>query len=143
MDDCCLGGCMDFLWFLLLSCVSGLLAGMGMGGGTLLIPMLTIIMGVSQEIAQATNLLVFVPCGIICTIIYAKDHLIDFKKGGIIVGAASVVSVIAAIIAVKIKSKILKLSFGIFIALLGLVQLVVFIINKIRNRKNKTSKKYN
>ena len=134
---------MDFLWYLLLAIVSGLLAGMGMGGGTLLIPMLTIIMGVSQDIAQATNLLVFVPCGIICTIIYTKDHLIDFKKGGIIVGSASIVSVVAAIIAVKIESKILKLSFGGFIALLGLVQLVIFIVNQIKKHKKKLSKNYN
>ena len=134
---------MDFLWYLLLAIVSGLLAGMGMGGGTLLIPMLTIIMGVSQDIAQATNLLVFVPCGIICTIIYTKDHLIDFKKGGIIVCSASIVSVVAAIIAVKIESKILKLSFGGFIALLGLVQLLIFIINQIKKHKKKLSKNYN
>lgn len=134
---------MDFVWFLLLAVVSGLLAGMGMGGGTLLIPMLTIIMGVSQEIAQATNLLVFVPCGIICTIIYAKDKLIDFKKGGIVVAAASLVSVIAALIAVKIESKILKIIFGAFIAGLGLVQLIVYIVKKIKEKKDKSIKNYN
>lgn len=134
---------MEFVWFLLLAIVSGLLAGMGMGGGTLLIPMLTIIMGVSQEIAQATNLLVFVPCGIICTIIYAKSGLIDFKKGAIIVGASSIVSVIAALIAVKIESKILKIIFGIFIASLGFIQLVVFIIKKIKYKKEKHNKNYN
>ena len=131
---------MDFLWFLLLSIVSGVLAGMGMGGGTLLIPILTIIMGVEQNIAQATNLLVFVPCAIICIIIYAKDKLVDFKTGGIIVGAASILSVIAALVAVKIESKILKMIFGGFIAGLGLVQLIVYIVQKIKEKK---STKYN
>lgn len=128
---------MDFLWFLLLSIISGVLAGMGMGGGTLLIPILTIIMGIEQNIAQATNLLVFVPCAIICIIIYAKDKLINFKTGGIIVGAASIVSVIAALVAVKIESKILKMIFGAFIAGLGLVQLIVYIVQKIKNSKSK------
>jgi len=131
---------MDFLWFLLLSIVSGVLAGMGMGGGTLLIPILTIIMGVEQNIAQATNLLVFVPCAIICIIIYAKDKLVNFKTGGIIVGAASILSVIAALVAVKIESKILKMIFGGFIAGLGLVQLIVYIVQKIKEKK---STKYN
>lgn len=128
---------MDFLWFLLLSILSGVLAGMGMGGGTLLIPILTIIMGVEQNIAQATNLLVFVPCAIICIIIYAKDKLINFKTGGIIVGASSVVSVIAALVAVKIESKILKMIFGGFIAGLGLVQLIVYIVQKVKEKKSK------
>lgn len=41
--------------------VSGLLGGMGMGGGTLLIPVLTIFFSVPQKIAQSTNLLAFLP----------------------------------------------------------------------------------
>ena len=134
---------MDFLIPLLLSIVSGILAGMGMGGGTLLIPMLTLILDVEQEIAQAINLLVFVPSGVVCTIIYAKDKLIDFKKGGWIIAGASVVTVIASIIAVKIGGKILKQIFGVFIAGLGLVQLVVFIVKKINLKKQEKSKNSN
>lgn len=126
---------MDFVWFLLLAIISGVLAGMGMGGGTLLIPMLTLIMGVEQEIAQGVNLLVFVPCGIVVCIIYAKNKLIDFKRGGIIIGAASVVSVIAALIAVKIASDVLKIIFGSFIAGLGLIQLIIYTIKKIKEKK--------
>ena len=102
---------MDFVWFLLIALVSGILAGMGMGGGTLLIPALTIIMGVEQEIAQSTNLLVFVPCGIVCVIIYAKNKLVDFKVGGIVVAGSAIVAVVAALVAVKIESSILKIIF--------------------------------
>ena len=119
----------------MIALISGILAGMGMGGGTLLIPALTIIMGVEQEIAQSTNLLVFVPGAIVCIIIYAKSSLIDFKNSWIIVVASIVVSVIAALIAVRIESKILKIIFGSFIALLGLVQLVVYIIKKCKEKK--------
>lgn len=135
---------MDFVWFLLLAIVSGVIAGMGMGGGTLLIPMLTIIMGVSQEVAQATNLLVFVPSGIICTIIYAKDKLVDFKTGGIITAGASILAIIAALVAVKLESKILKIIFACFIIALGLIQLIVFIVKKIKAKKAaKDYKNYN
>ena len=65
---------MEFVWFLLIAVISGLLAGMGMGGGTLLIPAITILMGIEQEIAQSTNLLVFVPCAIVCIIIYDMQY---------------------------------------------------------------------
>ena len=126
---------MEFVWFLLIALVSGILAGMGMGGGTLLIPALTILMGVEQEIAQSTNLLVFVPCGIVCMIIYAKSKLIDFKKGWIIALSSVVVAVVAALVAVKIESRVLKIIFGSFIALLGLVQLVVYMVKKIKEKK--------
>ncbi|MDE7061034.1 MAG: TSUP family transporter, partial [Lachnospiraceae bacterium] len=38
-----------------------MLGGMGMGGGRVLIPALTILFGVEQHIAQATNLIAFLP----------------------------------------------------------------------------------
>jgi len=133
---------MDFVWFLLIALVSGVLAGMGMGGGTLLIPALTILMGVEQEIAQSTNLLVFVPCGIICIIIYAKNKLIDFKTGWIVVAASAVVAVVAALVAVKIESRILKIIFGVFIAGLGLTQLIVYIVKKCKEKKQKNSNNF-
>ena len=38
-----------------------MLGGMGMGGGTVLIPALTVILGVEQHVAQATNLIAFLP----------------------------------------------------------------------------------
>lgn len=129
---------MEFVWFLLIAVVSGVLAGMGMGGGTLLIPALTIIMDVEQEIAQSVNLLAFVPCAVICIIIYSKNKLIDFKVGISAVVPSLIVAVIAVLVAVKIESKILKMIFGAFIALLGAVQLVVYIINKIKNKLKKT-----
>lgn len=126
---------MDFLWFLLLSILSGVLAGMGMGGGTLLIPMLTLIMGVDHIGAQAINLIVFVPCAIVVCIIYMKNKLIDFKSSWLIVVFASAISVVASIVAVKIKSKVMSIIFGIFLIALGVVQVVVQIVNQVKNKK--------
>lgn len=126
---------MDFLWYCLISVVSGVLAGMGMGGGTLLLPALTLIMDVDQIMAQGINLLCFVPCAIVCTLIYTKQKLVDYKNGWLIALAAVVVSVVAALLAVQVKGKILKIIFGAFIALLGLVQIVAYIIKKIKEKK--------
>ena len=52
---------MSFILYLLVGFLSGMLGGMGMGGGTILIPALTIILGVEQHVAQATNLIAFLP----------------------------------------------------------------------------------
>lgn len=120
---------MRFVWFLLLSIISGVLAGMGMGGGTLLIPILTIIMKVEQNIAQGLNLLVFVPCAIICCIIYTKNKLVDYKKSWLIVVVAMGLSILASLLAIKVKNKILSICFGAFLIVLGLVQLIIGIVN--------------
>ena len=43
---------MNFLFYILIAIVSGIFAGMGMGGGTFLIPLLTLFMFVPQNVAQ-------------------------------------------------------------------------------------------
>ncbi len=123
------------LWYFLSALVSGILAGMGMGGGTLLIPALTLLLDVEQTMAQAINLLVFLPCAIVVICVYSKDKLVDFKSGYIPAIAASVVSIFAAIFALKLSSEILSICFGAFIALVGLTQIIIYTINKVKKVK--------
>lgn len=59
--------------------VSGFVSGMGMGGGTILILCLSMFMGVEQHIAQATNLVFFIPTSIVAIITNIKQKYIDFK----------------------------------------------------------------
>lgn len=125
---------MRFVYFLLLSILSGILAGMGMGGGTLLIPILTLIMDVDQQIAQATNLLVFVPCAIIVCIIYWKSKLIDFKNSWLISVIASMISIVAVLVAVKLQSRTLSVIFGVFLILLGVVQFILTIVKDVNSK---------
>ena len=47
---------MSFYLYLLLGFIGGIPAGMGMGGGTVTIPLLTLVGGVEQKIAQCANL---------------------------------------------------------------------------------------
>ena len=50
---------MQFLYFVLAGVLGGVLAGMGMGGGTLTLPILVLVMGVEQITAQFANLIAF------------------------------------------------------------------------------------
>ena len=131
---------MEFFYYVIISIISGIVAGMGMGGGTLLIPALTLIMEVPQNVAQAINLLVFVPCAIIVCIIYTKSKLINYKKSWIICLSAVLISVVASLLAVKIKNEILSLIFGCFLILLGVVQAVVVIVKMCKKSGYKESK---
>lgn len=70
---------------LLIGFVSGIVSGSGMGGGTILILCLTIFLGTNQHIAQATNLIFFIPTSIAAIIINIKEKKINFKITWIII----------------------------------------------------------
>lgn len=69
--------------------VSGILGGMGLGGGGTLILYLTIFGGVEQMRAQGINLIFFIPSALVALIIYLKrgaikiKPLVPFVLGGI------------------------------------------------------------
>ena len=57
----------------LIGLVSGIVTGTGMGGGTILIFLLSSFLGIEQHIAQATNLVYFVPTAISAIIVNYKN----------------------------------------------------------------------
>lgn len=134
---------MNFVWFLLVAIVSGVFAGMGMGGGTFLIPLLTLIMNVEQNVAQCINLLVFVPMAIITIVIYAKRKLIDFKSWWLVSIPACIVSTAGVLIAVNLSGVILKIIFGAFISIIGIIQIIIFIIKMVRVKSKSVKKESN
>lgn len=129
---------MDFLWFLLIAVLSGVFAGMGMGGGTFLIPLLTILIGVKASVAQCVNLLVFVPMAVVTIIIYAKQKLIDFKFSWLVSVPACLISALGALISVNISGQVIKIIFGAFISIIGVVQIICLVVKFVKKHKKKT-----
>lgn len=125
---------MNFVWFLLIAILSGLFAGMGMGGGTFLIPLITLLMNVEQEVAQCINLLVFIPMAVVDIIIYSKKKYIDYKNWWIISVPAVIISTLGALVAFRLPGSVLKIIFGSFISLIGIVQIVVLIVKFIKQK---------
>lgn len=113
---------------ILISILSGIFAGMGMGGGTFLIPSLSLLFGYSQIICQSTNVISFVVLGVICLFIYSKNKLIDFKTVFIISIPALLVSGLFSLLSVKLTSRVLKICFSIFIILCGIFYFIKTII---------------
>ena len=64
---------------ILIGIVSGIITGTGMGGGTILIALLTLIRGLDQHVAQATNLVFFVPTSIVAIIMNIKNKNVELK----------------------------------------------------------------
>ena len=107
------------------------------GGGTILIFFLTIMLGIDQHIAQATNLIFFIPTSIVAIIVNLKNKNIDLKLAILISIFGILGAIIGANISIHIDVKILKKCFGIF--------LVIIVINEIYTifKKYKKEKKNN
>ena len=103
--------------------VSGVVSGAGMGGGTILILILSNFMGVDQHIAQATNLIFFIPTSIVAIIINFKQKLIDYKLGIIIAIVGSIGAFLGAKLALNINSADLKKYFGIFLLIIAIYEI--------------------
>ncbi len=128
------------LWLILVGVAGGIVGGMGMGGGTLLIPMLTLLCSVEQHSAQSCNLIAFIPMSIIAIIIHAKNGLIKGKYFWWTAIPATAASVAAAFISNKIGGAQLRVWFGVFLLLLGVYQLVSASSAAVKKRKNKDEK---
>lgn len=125
---------MSILWFGIAGVLSGVIAGMGMGGGTLLIPILTIFLSVEQHLAQGINLVVFLPMSAVTLIIHCKNKLVDFRVGIPIMLSGIVASIIGSLLAMKLNNDILRRLFGVFLLLVGIWQLIsTFIPQKKQN----------
>ena len=111
---------MSFILYLLAGFFSGMLGGMGMGGGTILIPALTILFGVEQHIAQATNLIAFLPMAAFCLRVH-KDKG-NLKTQGVwwIVVPAVLTSVAGGLAASLLPAAVLRKLFGAFLVFLAL-----------------------
>ncbi len=113
---------MEIFLGILFGLLGGVIAGMGMGGGTLLIPLLVIFMQFSQLQAQTINLIAFLPMAIITLIIHCKNHLVDFKNSWLIAlfGVAS--SILGAYVTTLVEMDFLRICFGAFLIILGVFQ---------------------
>ena len=57
--------------------LSGIIGGMGIGGGTILIPSMIFFAGVSQHIAQGINLVTFIPLLLQLFLIHIKINIFN------------------------------------------------------------------
>lgn len=121
---------MAILYFILAGIAGGILAGMGMGGGTLTLPILVLLLGVNQLTAQYANLIAFLPSGSVALFLHAKNGLIKLENALFILLPAIVFCISASIFAVRISGDMLKKLFGGFLSLLAVCSLVTKIIKK-------------
>jgi uncharacterized membrane protein YfcA len=110
---------MRFYLFLLLGFLGGIPAGMGMGGGTVTIPLLVLIGGVPQKIAQCANLFSFMPMSAFALKTHAQNGLLKTDGVLYIILPALLLSALGALLAAILPSEFLSKAFGIFLLALA------------------------
>lgn len=109
--------------------LAGILGGMGMGGGTLLIPLLTLLFNCGQHSAQAMNLVSFIPMAIIALIIHLKNKYVKFDNILLIILPGLVSCFFGSYVAKAVGGALLKRLFGGFLIILSIIQFVLGLKN--------------
>ena len=117
--------------------LGGIIGGMGMGGGTLTIPILTLFLSYDQLSAQGVNLVAFLPMSALAIYIHFKNHLVAYKETWGLALIGCVFSLIGALVANHLSNAVLKKLFALFLIALGVWQLVELIRNYKSSKKEK------
>lgn len=112
----------SFIPYLILGVLAGVYSGfVGLGGGTLIIPTLVFIFGMSQQQAQGTTLALMVPpIGILAAWTYYKHGYVDIKVAAIICLGFVVGSLLGARVAVHLSNDLLQKIFGVAMLAIGI-----------------------
>lgn len=108
-----------YLYLFLSGIAGGILAGLGMGGGTLTIPLLVIALSVAQLTAQAVNLASFLPTGGVALILHVKNGLVETKDLAFLILPAIATCVVVSFVAVGVDGGALKRVYGGFLVAIG------------------------
>lgn len=116
---------------------SGIIGSMGMGGGAVLIIYLAVFTETQQLTAQGTNLIFFIPIGILSVIIYSFKKKIKWKTTLPIALFGLIGSALGLLLTGLFDAKLISFAFGIFLIILGIKE----VFKKDKNTVAKGNKK--
>lgn len=104
---------------LIIGIVAGIIGGMGIGGGTILIPGLVFFLHTEQQIAQSINLLSFIPAASLAVFIHNRNKNIEKKILYPLIVSGVIGALLGSAIAVRLDPSILKRLFAGFLFIMG------------------------
>ena len=99
---------------------ASVISAWGVGGGTLLLLVMTLFLGVDQRTAQGINLLFFLPTAISALICHAKGGFLDRPTLKTAIPIAVLAAAAGAWLATAIDVDLLRKPFGIYLLLSGI-----------------------
>ena len=108
---------------LIIGTALGFLAGIGVGGGSLLILWLTLVLGMDHPQARVINLLFFLPSAIISTLFRWRQGKLEVKKVLPAIIAGCIAAGICSFISSSMDLQLLRKLFGGLLILTGIREL--------------------
>ena len=108
---------------ILVGAVLGFLSGLGVGGGSLLLLWLTLVIGVDQPTARVMNLLFFLPCALVATAFRWKQSKPNWQLTLPAVGAALLGASLGNWLGPRLDMDLLKKALGVLFLLTGIREL--------------------
>lgn len=125
---------------LILGAGLGFLGGMlGIGGGLLAIPVLGLLYGMDQQLAQGTAMVMVVPNILLSVYKYNQHNRIDWRKASCLAGAALVMSWLGALVAIQLDPDTMRKAFVIFMVCIAAWTLLQMVVPKRPDRLEQTS----
>ena len=113
----------EILLPLLAGCATGILSAWGVGGGTLLLFIMTLFLGVDPAAARAVNLLYFLPTAAMGLLTYRKEGLLERPVLTAAVPWGMVAAAVGAWLSTALDADLLRRPFGVFLLVAGVMTL--------------------
>jgi len=113
---------MNVIAYIILGLIAGVFAGVfGIGGGIILIPVMTFLFGMTQHQAQGTTLAILVPpIGILAAWRYYQNGHVNLPMAGFICLGFLLGGLLGANLAQGFSDPLLKKLFGVFLLLISI-----------------------
>jgi uncharacterized membrane protein YfcA len=109
----------SFVLDILLGGILGVIGGLfGIGGGLIAIPVLGLLFGLDQQMAQGTGLVMVVPNVLISIIKYNQRNRIDWRRAAVLSGSGILSALAGALLAVGLDAALMRKSFVLFLLFL-------------------------
>ncbi|MBE5760026.1 MAG: sulfite exporter TauE/SafE family protein [Clostridiales bacterium] len=119
------------IFYVLAGLVFGLIGSMGLGGGVILIPILTLLFSLPQHAAQAANLITYLPMAAFALFLHGKNGQLRLKRILFMLPFGLLGGALGAYLAAITEADFLRKIFGGFLIFTALNQF----LHSRRNRK--------
>lgn len=107
---------LSFFFIVALGFGAGILTGiMGVGGGVVMVPMMVLLLGVSQHMAQGISMLVIMPTVLAAILKLRKANLFEYRTALLLASGSIVGSLLSSNVVHLIDGAILKRIFGVLV----------------------------
>lgn len=108
---------------LLVGTILGFLSGLGIGGGSLLILWLTLILGENPSTVRSLNLLFFLPCALIACWIRIHQRTLKVKPLLPAILSGCISAIVFSFVSTALNTEVLKKIFAVILIIAGLREL--------------------